>query len=69
VRHGAVGSGMALPLAVSALVPHLPRRMRRPATFVSAALTLAGVFAVRYSIVVGGRQSAADPEATFDMTG
>jgi len=69
VRHGAVGSGMALPLAVSALVPHLPRRMRRPATLVSAALTLAGVFAVRYAIVMGGRQSAGDPQATFDMTG
>jgi len=34
-----------------------------------AALTLAGVFAVRYAIVMGGRQSAADPQATFDMTG
>jgi formate-dependent nitrite reductase membrane component NrfD len=69
VRHGAVGVGMALPLAVSALVPHLPRRVRRPATLVSAALTLAGVFAVRYAIVMGGRQSAGDPQATFDMTG
>jgi formate-dependent nitrite reductase membrane component NrfD len=68
VRHGAVGVGMALPLAVSALVPHLPRRVRRPATLVSAALTLAGVFAVRYAIVMGGRQSAGDPQATFDMT-
>jgi formate-dependent nitrite reductase membrane component NrfD len=68
VRHGAVGVGMALPLAVSALVPHLPRRVRRPATLVSAGLTLAGVFAVRYAIVMGGRQSAGDPQATFDMT-
>jgi formate-dependent nitrite reductase membrane component NrfD len=69
VRHGAVGVGMALPLAVSALVPHLPRRVPRPATLVGAALTLAGVFAVRYAIVMGGRQSASDPQATFDMTG
>jgi formate-dependent nitrite reductase membrane component NrfD len=69
VRHGAVGVGMALPLTLSALSRHLPRRMRRPATFVSAALTLAGVFAVRYAIVVGGRQSADDPRATFEMTG
>jgi formate-dependent nitrite reductase membrane component NrfD len=69
VRHGAAGAGMALPLAISALVPHLPRRMRRAATLVSAALTLAGVFAVRYAVVVGGRQSADDPQATFDMTG
>jgi formate-dependent nitrite reductase membrane component NrfD len=69
VRHGAAGAGMALPLAISALVPHLPRRLRRPATLLSAALTLAGVFAVRYAVVVGGRKSADDPRATFDMTG
>jgi formate-dependent nitrite reductase membrane component NrfD len=69
VRHGAAGAGMALPLAISALVPHLPRRLRRPAMLLSAALTLAGVFAVRYAVVVGGRQSAGDPRATFDMTG
>ena len=47
---------------------HLPERMRR-AALVSAALTLAGVFAVRYAVVNGGRQSADDPQATFDMTG
>lgn len=69
VRHGAVGAGMALPLAISALTPHLPKPMRRPATFVSAALTLAGVLAIRYAVVVGGRLSAGDPQATFDMTG
>ena len=69
VRHGAAGAGMALPLAVSALVHHLPRGMRRPATLISAALTLAGGFAVRYAVVMGGRQSASDPQATFGMTG
>jgi formate-dependent nitrite reductase membrane component NrfD len=69
VRHGAVGAGMALPLTVSALSLYLPRRLRRPAAVVSAALTLAGVFTVRYAVVVGGRQSADDPRATFDMTG
>jgi formate-dependent nitrite reductase membrane component NrfD len=69
VRHGAVGAGMALPLMISALSPYLPRRLRRPAAVVSAALTLAGVFTVRYAVVMGGRQSADDPRATFDMTG
>jgi formate-dependent nitrite reductase membrane component NrfD len=68
-RHGAVGAGMALPLTIAALSPYLPRRLRRPASVVSAALTLAGVFAVRYAVVMGGRQSADDPSATFDMTG
>jgi formate-dependent nitrite reductase membrane component NrfD len=69
VRHGAVGAGMALPLTISAVSRHLPKRMRRPATLVSSVLTLAGVFAVRYAVVTGGRQSADDPRATFDMTG
>jgi formate-dependent nitrite reductase membrane component NrfD len=69
VRHGAVGAGMALPLTISALSPYLPRRLRRPAAVISAGLTLAGVFAVRYAVVMGGRQSADDPRSTFDMTG
>jgi formate-dependent nitrite reductase membrane component NrfD len=69
VRHGAVGAGMALPLTIAALSPFLPRRLRRPVTVISAALTLAGVFAVRCAVVMGGRQSADDPRATFDMTG
>ena len=69
VRHGAAGAGMALPLAISAFVHHLPKRMRRPATLVGAALTLAGVFAVRYAVVMGGRLSARDSQATFDITG
>ena len=69
VRHGAVGGGMVIPLAISALLHHLPRRMRRPATLASAALTLAGVFAVRSAVVLGGRLSADDPRATFELTG
>jgi formate-dependent nitrite reductase membrane component NrfD len=69
VRHGAVGAGMVLPLTISAVSRHLPKRMRRPTTLVSSVLTLAGVFAVRYAVVSGGRQSADDPRATFDMTG
>jgi formate-dependent nitrite reductase membrane component NrfD len=69
VRHGAVGAGMALPLVLAALSSHLPRRLRRPATLASAALSLAGVFAVRYAVVIGGRLSADDPGATFAMTG
>jgi len=69
VRHGAVGAGMALPLTISAVSRYFPKHARRPAAFVSTVLTLAGVFAVRYAIVLGGRQSADDPSATFDMTG
>ena len=69
VRHGAVGVGMVLPLTAAALSPYLPRRLRRPVKFAGAALTLAGVFAVRCAVVLGGRRSADDPSATFDMTG
>jgi formate-dependent nitrite reductase membrane component NrfD len=69
VRYGAVGGGMVIPLAISALLHHLPRRMRRPATLASAGLTLAGVFAVRSAVVLGGRLSADDPQATFELTG
>jgi formate-dependent nitrite reductase membrane component NrfD len=69
VRHGAVGAGMTLPLAISALSHHLPKRMRRASSLGAAALTLSGVFVVRYAVVIGGRESADDPRATFDMTG
>jgi formate-dependent nitrite reductase membrane component NrfD len=69
VRHGAAGAGMALPIAITALSHHLPGRWRRTATLCGAALTLAGVFSLRYAVVMGGRLSADDPRATFDMTG
>ena len=69
VRHGAVGVGMALPLTAAALSHYLPRRGRRAVRLASAALTMAGVFCVRYAVVIGGRLSADDPRATFDITG
>lgn len=68
VRHGVVGMGMVLPLALAGLANHLPRPLRRQATVVASALTLAGVFALRYAVVEGGRLSADDPQATFDLT-
>ena len=69
VRYGVVGGGMVLPLVITAACEQLPRRMHRPATLVSTALTLAGVFALRYAVVEGGRRSADEPQATFEMTG
>ena len=69
VRYGAVGAGMVLPLMGAAFSPYLPRQFRRPERIVSAALTLAGVFVVRCAVVMGGRRSADDPGATFEMTG
>ena len=69
VRHGAVGAGMALPITISAVSQHLPKRARRVASLCGAALALTGVLALRYAVVIGGRRSADDPQATFDMTG
>ena len=67
-RHGVVGAGMTAPLALTAASGKLPWRMRRLANLLAPALTLCGVFALRYAVVEGGRLSANDPRATFDMT-
>jgi formate-dependent nitrite reductase membrane component NrfD len=68
VRHVIVGAGMTAPLALTAAAPRLPRRLRRVANLVAPILTLCGVFALRYTVVEGGRRSADDPQATFEMT-
>ena len=68
VRHGVVGAGMALPMALLAISGKLPRPLRRMAAIAAPALTLCGVFALRYAVVAGGRLSADDPQATFDLT-
>lgn len=69
VRHGIVAAGMTAPLALTAASSKLPRPLRRLTSLVAPALTLCGVFALRYAVVEGGRLSADDPQATFDMTG
>ena len=69
VHHGIAGAGIALPLIVSVAQDYLPRKLRRPAALIGSALTLAGGFALRYAVVEGGRLSADDPQATFEMTG
>lgn len=69
VRRAVVGAGMTAPLAISAVSPWLPCRARRAASVLASALTLVGVFALRFAVVEGGRQSARDPHATFEMTG
>jgi hypothetical protein len=69
VRHVVAGAGVALPLAIGALGSTLPRPARRGATLLASALTLAGGLALRYTVVAGGRASADDPRATFELTG
>lgn len=69
LRLGAVGTGVVAPAALAALAQRLPLRLRRIASVASSILTLVGVLALRYAIVEGGRMSADDPQATFDLTG
>jgi formate-dependent nitrite reductase membrane component NrfD len=69
LRAGAIGTGLIASSVVSLVTARLPRRHRRTASFLGAALSLVGVLALRYSIVEGGRISADDPAATFDLTG
>jgi formate-dependent nitrite reductase membrane component NrfD len=68
VRNGVAGLGLTLPLAINAAASRLRPPLRRKATFLASALTLAGVLALRYVVVEAGRQSAGDPMATFEMT-
>ena len=69
VRHGIVGAGITAPLAITAASGKLPRRLGRLTNLIAPALTLCGVFALRYAVIEGGRLSANDPQATFDITG
>jgi len=69
VRDGVAGAGIAAPLILNAASRSLSPRQRLAARLLASALSLAGVFALRAAIVEGGRASANDPAATFDMTG
>lgn len=66
-RLGALGMGIAAPLALR-LGLTLAGRHSRPALALASALTLVGGFAFRYAMVIGGRLSADDPHATFELT-
>jgi formate-dependent nitrite reductase membrane component NrfD len=68
VRQIVVGAGIVLPMALAGIGQRLPRRFRRPLAGLASALTLAGGFALRYAVVEGGRISADDPRATFEVT-
>jgi formate-dependent nitrite reductase membrane component NrfD len=69
VRHGVGGIGLALPALITAATPALPQHFRRSATIAASVMTLIGGFALRYAVVLAGRLSADDPEATFEITG
>jgi formate-dependent nitrite reductase membrane component NrfD len=68
VRHGVAGMGLALPMALNAWSMDRHTMAGRVAHLLSALLTLIGGFALRYAVVTGGRDSADDPQASFDFT-
>lgn len=66
VRDGCVLAGVAAPLAIEAATGRSPQ-WRRVGKAAAALLSLAGTFALRYAVVSGGRASANDPQATFNL--
>ena len=68
LHHGVAGLGLALPAVLSATAPFLGPRARLVAQAAGALATLVGGFILRTTVILGGNQSAADAEATFEMT-
>jgi formate-dependent nitrite reductase membrane component NrfD len=69
LRHVGVGAGMVVPqLLEIASLRSQNQRNRLFLTRATSILTLVGGFALRYAVVQAGRDSAEDPQATFDMT-
>lgn len=62
-----VGGGLIAPLGIHYVSDGLERRPSRLLTIVSSILVLAGGLAMRYVVVMAGRDSAGDPEALFEM--
>ena len=65
-RWGVLGVGILAPLALQLRGALLGRRSR-PQTLLASLLTLAGGLGLRYMMVMAGRASAADPQATFEL--
>jgi formate-dependent nitrite reductase membrane component NrfD len=63
-RNGAILAGIALP----ALLSVVQRKPSRKTAIASGLLSIAGAFALKWSIVHAGRESAADPAAYRDAT-
>lgn len=73
-RFGVLGLGLGLPLAIQLGSQRYNRNKTRGggasrlATALASLLVLGGGFLFRYVIVMAGRQSADDPQATFELT-
>jgi formate-dependent nitrite reductase membrane component NrfD len=67
-RAGVLGLGIAAPLALQAPTAFLRGHPSRPLTALASLLVLGGGFLFRYVIIMAGRASADDPQATFELT-
>ncbi|MDQ2655334.1 MAG: polysulfide reductase NrfD [Chloroflexota bacterium] len=67
VREGCVLIGVVASLAIEAATSN-SSRWHRAGGIAAATLSLAGTLALRYAVVSGGRASATDPQATFNVT-
>lgn len=65
-RWGVLGSGIVAPLVLQLSSMLRRRPLSRGATILSSLLTLTGGFLLRYVMVMAGRASADDPQATFE---
>lgn len=65
-RWGVLGGGILAPLAIQIRSIVSRRSPSRPLTILSSLLTLTGGFLLRYVMVMAGRASADDPQATFE---
>ena len=65
---GVLGMGMSVPLLLHGARTVLGNKLGAWVPALAAVLTLCGGFALRYVMVVAGRASADDPDATFVFT-
>ena len=68
VDQGVIGVGLAAPMVIAAVAGYRPGRGAQALRLVGLAASLAGGFALRYAVVIAGRDSADDPQATFEFT-
>jgi formate-dependent nitrite reductase membrane component NrfD len=67
-RYGVIVGGIGLPLLLQAKTAVFGKPPTRTIALLSSVLVLIGGMIFRYVMVIGGHQSADDPEATFEMT-
>ncbi len=67
LRWGVCGTGIAGPLALHTLAELGGKPLGQPLRWLANAMALVGGFLLRYVLVFGGRQSADDPLATFEL--